>query len=191
MSEELSYYGSDNNCIVKCGEDCKHVVNNLKTLEQWCGFKFNDVLYDSDIDGKDRMQFLRKVVRQEHLYFIVIDSNNNVFGHYCNSLTDESSNDKSFIFTLYIDGMPLVNNIFNGKMSSGSTTIFKSYNETGLFKCKIEGTGYKKYYKIGGFGNDEGVIINMNNSFNEVNVNTIRDGLFSVERKKKLKQHLH
>ena len=67
----------------------KHVTNNIKTLEEWSGYQYDidkSVIFDSDRDGKLNTIFRKKIANHEHLYFIVIDSVNNVFGHYHNSL---------------------------------------------------------------------------------------------------------
>ena len=40
------------------------------------------MLYDSERDGKKASIFRKKVKKDGHLYFIVMDSNDNVFGHY-------------------------------------------------------------------------------------------------------------
>ena len=48
-------------------------INNLKTLETWSGHQVNNVLYDSDIDGKDSSIFRNKIMNYNHWYFIIID----------------------------------------------------------------------------------------------------------------------
>ena len=82
----------------------KYIVNNIPILEEWSGLKFNEVLYDSEKDGKSSEIFRNKVVNYSHLYFIVIDSNNNVFGHYHNGIINRIGHriyDKSiFMFSL-------------------------------------------------------------------------------------------
>ena len=60
--------------------------NNLPLLEAWSGHQVNNVLYDSDIDGKDSLIFRNKIINHNQLYFIIIDSNDNVFGHYHSSI---------------------------------------------------------------------------------------------------------
>ena len=66
----------------------------------------NNVLYDSDIDGKDSSIFRNKIFYHDQLYFIAIDSDNNVFGHYYPSVIDEINghnyDSNIFIFTLNI-----------------------------------------------------------------------------------------
>ena len=57
----------------------EYITNNIQTLETWSGHQVNTVLYDSDIDGKDSQIFRNKTMNHQHLYFIVIDSDNNVF----------------------------------------------------------------------------------------------------------------
>ena len=60
----------------------EYITNNLETLETWSGHKVNTVIYDSDVDSKNCQTFRNKILNHQHLYFIVIDSNDNVFGHY-------------------------------------------------------------------------------------------------------------
>ena len=67
----------------------KYVIGNMKKLEEWSGCKYESILYDSDNDGIENKTFKIKVLGHEHLYFIVIDSKNNVFGHYHDSLIDK------------------------------------------------------------------------------------------------------
>ena len=61
---------------------CDDVVKqNIPTLEEWSGLKYKQVLYDSDIDGKSSEIFRNKILKHKQLYFIVKDSEGNVFGH--------------------------------------------------------------------------------------------------------------
>ena len=87
----------------------EYVYNNLKTLETWSEHQVNNVLYDSDIDGKDSSIFRNKIMNHNQLYFIIIDSNNNVFGHYHSGIINKiDSSDiydsNIFIFTLNNNG---------------------------------------------------------------------------------------
>ena len=40
------------------------------------------MLYDSERNGKDSSIFRKKTAKYGQLYFIAVDSNDNVFGHY-------------------------------------------------------------------------------------------------------------
>ena len=64
----------------------------------------NNVLYDSDIDGKDSSIFRNKILNHNQLYFIAIDSNDNVFGHYHSGVIDKidynNYDSNMFMFTL-------------------------------------------------------------------------------------------
>jgi hypothetical protein len=70
----------------------KYVVNNIPILEEWSGLEYHQILYDSDVDGKQSSTFKDKILNHQHLYFIVIDSNDNVFGHYHNGIIDKTVN---------------------------------------------------------------------------------------------------
>ena len=73
-------------------------------MEDWSGLKYKQVLYDSDVDGKSSEIFKNKIINHSHLYFIVIDSDENVFGHYHNKTVNEIDSDiydsDIFLFTL-------------------------------------------------------------------------------------------
>ena len=89
MKQYVYWYSNDelrknlkSNEIMKPVNPYKYVVNNIDKLEEWSGRKYSSVLFDSEVDGKDSSIFRSKVLHQSHLYFIIIDSDNNVFGHY-------------------------------------------------------------------------------------------------------------
>ena len=72
---------------------------NIPELENWSGLKYKQILYDSDVDGKSSEIFKNQIINHSHLYFIVIDSNDNVFGHYHNKIIDKTDSD---IYDIYI-----------------------------------------------------------------------------------------
>ena len=82
-----------------------YIINNINTLEKWCGKKYDKVLYDSDVDSKDIEIFHTMIMEHRHLYFIIIDSNYNIFGHYCSNgmerINYDIYDDDHFFFTLY------------------------------------------------------------------------------------------
>ena len=92
------------NDVIKLIHPYKYVVNNIKMLEEWCGHQYNTVLYDSDVDSSN--SFVEKVEGHEHLYFIVIDDENDVFGHYHDGVVySHVEYDKGiFLFTLNSNG---------------------------------------------------------------------------------------
>ena len=99
------------------------------------------MLYDSDIDGKDSSIFRNKIMNHNQLYFIAIDSHDNVFGHYHPGVIDEISNfiydDNIFIFTLNSNGRSGVKK-FNRKRENNCTYIYdnnKYYNCYFCFDC--------------------------------------------------------
>ena len=80
--------------------------NNYK-LKEWSGCKLGRRLYDSNIDGKDSSIFRKKIMNHNQLYFIVIDSNYNVFGHYHDKTIDKIGDNEYagiFAFTLNSNG---------------------------------------------------------------------------------------
>ena len=54
----------------------------MDVLKEWSGMDSFTVLYDSLRDYKDDKKFKKKIMNHSNLYFIVIDENNNIFGHY-------------------------------------------------------------------------------------------------------------
>ena len=102
----LRRYLKDNEVIKLSDAYYKYVVNSIPKVEEWCGCKYNSVLYDSDVDSKEIKTFKERVMNQSHLYFIIVDSDNNVFGHYFpSSLTSDGfegkiHDSKMFIISL-------------------------------------------------------------------------------------------
>ena len=83
------------------------VLTNITTLEEWSILKYSEVLFDSVIDGKDLKTFRSRVENHKHLYFIVFDSNNNIFGHYqgfnINIVSECDPEELVFVFTLQVN----------------------------------------------------------------------------------------
>ena len=83
----------------------EYIEENIEILEEWSERQVDNILYDSDRDGKDSQTFRNKIMNHQHLYFIIIDSDNNVFGHY-NEVTISKTNyeytrdEQSFMYTL-------------------------------------------------------------------------------------------
>ena len=63
-----------------------YITSNISKLEEWSGYKYDTVIYDSEIDGKGSKTFEDRIMNHEHLYFIIVDDNCNVFGHYHDGL---------------------------------------------------------------------------------------------------------
>ena len=51
-------------------------------MEEFCGYKFKEIIFDSNEDGKTNEIFKNKIINHSYLYFIIIDSDYNIFGHY-------------------------------------------------------------------------------------------------------------
>ena len=66
--------------------DCKLLISIFKRIflpwRDGVERIYSEVLYDSDNDGKESSVFREKVMKHSQLHFIVVDSDNNVFGHY-------------------------------------------------------------------------------------------------------------
>ena len=92
----------------------------------------NTVLYDSDIDGKDSSIFRNKILNHNQLYFIIIDSNDNVFGHYHPGVIDKISSNiydsNIFMFTLNSNGRCGIKK-FNNKGGDDACTYICDSND--------------------------------------------------------------
>ena len=101
-------------------------------------------MYESEIDSKETSTIKSIVIKNEHLYFIVIDSNDNVFGHYHPSIIDRISNDNFsniFIFTLNSNGRCEIKK-FNRK--GGDITYTCIWNSNDYYRCGPYGYAIRK-----------------------------------------------
>ena len=129
--------------------DFSFIKNNIPKLEDWSGLKFKEVLYDSEVDGKSDEIFRDKIINHSHLYFIVIDSDENVFGHYLNEMVDETGLDiidsDIFIFTLNSNGRSDIEK-FNSKK-----VVYTHLYDNGFYYCG--NIGYDAgYYSVNDIG---------------------------------------
>jgi len=147
----------------------EYIYNNLKTLETWSGHQVNTVLYDSDIDGKDSSIFRNKIMNHNQLYFIIIDSNNNVFGHYhsgvINKINSRIHDSNIFIFTLNSNGRCGIKK-FKLKSNEYEHSVY-IYNDNRFYCC---GNGNNCYCDIHSIGNNnDSYICDMSNSYEDIN----------------------
>ena len=109
------------------------VILNMNVLEEWSGKKYSQVVFDSSVDKFDGKTLKTKVVNKDHLYFIVVDDKNNVFGHYhCSAITENEAtyDDNIFMFTLNSNGR-----CSPKKFDSIHTNVCTSIYEDDLFSC--------------------------------------------------------
>ena len=80
----------------------------MDKLEGWIENECVAVLFDSDIDGKNSLILSSRIKNKSKLYFIVVDSNNNVFGRYHSNEIEKADQNYSgkptFMFTLNSNG---------------------------------------------------------------------------------------
>ena len=50
----------------------EYVVKNICQLEEWSGYQYDKVIYDSDLDSTDGDVFRNKILNHQNLYFIII-----------------------------------------------------------------------------------------------------------------------
>ena len=114
---------------------------NIPELENWSGLKYKQILYDNDVDGKSSEKFKNKIINHSHLYFIVIDSNDNVFGHYHNKIIDKTDSDiydsDIFMFTLNSNGRNGVEKFERKKVFVHAFTIKVSIIVGGLIMILV------------------------------------------------------
>ena len=115
----------------------------------------NNVLYDSDIDGKDSLIFRNKIMNHNQLYFIAIDSNDNVFGHYHSGVIDKIGSSiydsNMFMFILNRNGRCGIKK-FNNKYGKACTCIYNNnyyYDCYGYYICQIDTNNSCIYKSIG------------------------------------------
>ena len=92
----------------------EYIDDNIDMLEEWSGLEVGEVLYDSERDGKESKTFRDQILHHKQMYFIIIDSDGNVFGHYHSTVINSPgnwSNDSErvhdrniFMFTLNSNG---------------------------------------------------------------------------------------
>ena len=122
----------------------------ITTLEKWSGLKFGKILYDSNVDGKSDDVFKDKIINHSHLYFIVEDSDDNIFGHYHNKTIDGIGYDiydnDIFLFTLDSNGRDNENKFERKK------TVCTHLYDNGFYFCGNIGydAGYYSVLTIGG-----------------------------------------
>ena len=169
----------------------KHIINNIPILEEWCGYKYKEILYDSEIDGKSSEIFRDQIINHSHLYFIIIDSNDNVFGHYHNNIIDRIAdyiNDPNiFMFTLYSNGRngikkyerkrKLYTFIYEGNDSEAKFYCCgndeNNYDGYGIFKIEDIDEKHENYlccysYENAKFEDENGFIQNIQNNFKDI-----------------------
>ena len=93
-------------------------------------------------------------MNHNQLYFIIIDSNDNVFGHYHSSVIDKISSDiydsNIFIFTLNNNGRSEIKK-FDNKNGNASTYIYNDYDYYccyGYYIYKIDTNDSRIYNSI-------------------------------------------
>ena len=74
----------------------KYIKEVFNKLEELSGCKYDKVLYDSDYDYKDNFTFRNAVLNHQHLYFIVVDMKERIFGHYHSSLIDKKGDEHNY-----------------------------------------------------------------------------------------------
>ena len=125
----------------------------METLEEWSEKKFNTVLFDSDTDGEDYKLFHSRILEHSSHYFIVIDTNGNVFGHYYPSMIDkiwdyeiEGTNDDNNIFMFTLKNkensgskrfMHVGNHIVRTYMMNGGFWSVRGDHEDGYSNCNF------------------------------------------------------
>jgi hypothetical protein len=69
------------------GDEINYLYRQVPLLKNWCGKEFDKIIYDSDKDVNkydNGATLFAKIKNKPNLYFIIIDSNENIFGFYVN-----------------------------------------------------------------------------------------------------------
>ena len=152
----------------------KYIINNIPILEEWSGLKYKEILYDSNKDDKSSEIFRNKIINHQHLYFIIIDSDNNVFGHYHNSIIniieDQIYDKRIFMFSLNSNGRCEIK-----KFESNENIYTYIYNgnnsEEQFYSCGND----ENYdcYGIDKIEDNNGIIQNIENNFKNMKTTDI------------------
>ena len=126
------------------------------------------MIYDSDIDGKDKEVFQNRIIGHEHVYFIVIDADFNVFGNYCDSKLVKSSewvhDPHHFLITLNTNGRCGMNKYPARKVENGECCV-NVFNEHFLYQC---GSGFVGGYTFFSFGCYRCIITDISSLFDGI-----------------------
>ena len=118
----------------------------------------------------------KKVLNHSHLYFVVVDSNGNIFGHYHPSSihkADEDNLDSNiFMFTLKSNGIHAIEKYPNKGDESIGTYIFSG----GYWECN--GGNYDGYYNYSDIGetNSNYIYPEISNRCDKCNERTFTNG---------------
>ena len=123
--------------------------------------------YDSDIDGKESPIFRDKILYHQQLYFIVVDSNDNVFGSYnsanFNQTGSDLKNDNAFMFTLYSNGRCGIKK-YKPKSSNQKICILNGSLFNSVIFCN---NGLNDYFEVYSIGNSNNSYLNCGSDFEE------------------------
>ena len=158
----------------------EYIDDNIDMLEEWSGLEVGEVLYDSERDGKQSKTFRDKILHHKQMYFIIIDSDGNVFGHYHSTKIDKVNVDyydrNIFMFTLNSNGRCEVR-----KFEQNSRVYTYIYGDEEFIFC---GACLGEYY-INNFDKKESQINkSIMSSLKEINENTLtgKCGKFKLKR---------
>jgi hypothetical protein len=153
-----------------------NIINNIPILEEWCGLKYKEIIYDSFKDGKLGKIFRNKIMNHSHLYFIIIDSHDNVFGHFDSAVIDKIGEDPSnSIYDSNIFMISLNSNGRNGikkyerRRRNLFTYICNGNDPEIQFYCCGNDESVYDFYGIDKFEDNYGIITNIHNSFKGMN----------------------
>jgi len=78
---KFHYKTKENKRSKRLSQFNEYIIKNINKLEEWSGFKYKEVLYDSNEYDKSNEIIINKTINHSYLYFIIIDSDNNIFNH--------------------------------------------------------------------------------------------------------------
>ena len=143
-NKEMEKYKQDNEIFKDI--NLNYIIYYIPLLEEWSGLNFNQILYDSEIDERTNKSLNHKIFDKNNLYFIVIDSKNNIFGHFhYNYITKYGVNYDSdlFIFSLKTNEK---NEIKKFENISKNKTCTEIYSRRYILYCgSWNDDGYKLY----------------------------------------------
>ena len=145
-------------------------------------------MFDSSFDGKDASIFKDRIERHQNLYFIVIDSEDNVFGHFHGDVIfeiDGNANRSMFLFTLNSNGRSGVNKFPPNAATNYYTSIYEK-NNNNFYDCNCNNfsNDVHYFYAVSKADHCSWIRGGVTGGFGGINRNTLigKCGFFTTQR---------
>ena len=164
---------SQSSGLIKPFDVSDHIHYNIQKLEEWSGLKYGGPIYESNIYGNSVKIFANRILHHKHLYFIVIDKDNNVFGYYSDrefdKVDDNRSDDKTLMFTLNSNGRCGVSKF----VKKNAISVFTSIHRKKEILCECTFKANEDCFCVGMMYSDCSAIKSIDKMFEGVNSNDL------------------